>query len=98
MKLCITIISLLLLGCSSKDVIEDRENIDYVYRGSPAVAPPGVVRYCWEEPVVEFNREGPGVDQEGTWYRPAAVIGRQVRQGRWRPCAALPDETRGQTK
>ncbi|MCB0322084.1 MAG: hypothetical protein KDD69_00890 [Bdellovibrionales bacterium] len=64
----------------------------------PANVPPGVVRYCWEEPIVQFEPEGPGVDAEGRWYSPAYVAVREVRQGRWRPCRPMLSELRGETK
>ncbi len=48
--------------------------------------PQGVVRYCWEEPMVEFEPNGPGVDASGKWYNPYYLAVREVRQGKWRPC------------
>lgn len=48
--------------------------------------PAGVVRYCWEEPMVEFEPNGPGVDAGGKWYNPYYLAVREVRMGKWRPC------------
>ena len=70
----------------------------YVVIDRPAEIPPGVVRYCWEEPLVQFERNGPGVDAEGEWYHPFYIAAREVRQGRWRPCAPVPSELKGDLK
>ena len=78
-----------LSSCSSKEhlpVYEDRENIDFVYVGHNPPVPDGVQRYCWEEPVVEVQQQGPGVNSAGTSYYPSSVVARQVKKGRWRPC------------
>lgn len=70
----------------------------YVSVEHPARVPVGVVRYCWEEPMVEFEPNGPGLDAEGKWYRPSYLAVREVRQGRWRPCRPVPSEVKGETK
>lgn len=70
----------------------------YVSIERPARIPPGVVRYCWEEPMVEFEPNGPGLDVEGKWYHPSYAAVREVRQGRWRPCREVPSEVKGETK
>src|SRR4051812_29955709 len=57
--------------------------------------PPGVVRYCWEEPIVQFEPNGPGLDIESAWYHPSYIAVREVRQGRWRPCRPVPSEVTG---
>lgn len=49
--------------------------------------PKGVVRYCWEEPMVEFEPNGPGIDATGNWYNPHYLAVREVRMGKWRPCS-----------
>ena len=56
--------------------------------GRPGRVPEGVVRYCWEEPIVDFESNGPGVDVEGKWYHPYYLAVREHRMGRWRPCRA----------
>lgn len=86
-----------LTGCSSTQV-SGQEYVDYYYVGHQAQPPAGVVRYCWEEPLVEYESQGPGVREEGRWYYPSAVVVRQVRSGRWRPCEVRPDESKGETK
>lgn len=48
--------------------------------------PAGIVRYCWEEPMVGLQKNGPGLNPEGTWYNPSYIAVREVRLGRWRPC------------
>ena len=90
------LLSCLLFGCSSS-LDQDREYVDYYYVGHQAQTPAGVVRYCWEEPLVEYESQGPGVREEGRWYYPSAVVVRQVRSGRWRPCETQPDESKGET-
>ena len=55
-------------------------------RAEASTPPPGVVRYCWEEPMVDIRDTGPGLDEEGHWYRPYHKEVREARQGRWRPC------------
>lgn len=67
----------------------------YVVVDRAAEIPPGVLRYCWEEPLVQFERNGPGLDAEGEWYHPFYVAAREVRQGRWRPCGPVESEVRG---
>ena len=44
---------------------------------------PGVVRYVWEEPVVDVIDVPPGLDPDGIYYRPAHKEVVEVRQGRW---------------
>ena len=58
----------------------------YVVVGEEPTPPEGVVRYCWEEPIVKREKQGPGLDTEGKWYKPAHVAVREVRMGKWRPC------------
>jgi hypothetical protein len=70
----------------------------YVIVDKPARIPPGVVRYCWEEPMVELEPNGPGVDTDGRWYHASYVAVREVKQGRWRPCRPVASEIKGETK
>lgn len=44
---------------------------------------PGVVEYAWEEPMVDMVEVPPGLDPEGTYYRPAHSEVVEIRQGRW---------------
>ncbi len=97
MRRTLTILSMTIMlfsiGCSNKELPEPREYVEApapkVSVGSqPAEVPPGVVRYCWEEPMVTFEQNGPGIDQEGHWYHPSYIAVRQVRSGKWRPCEA----------
>ena len=64
----------------------------------PAQVPPGAVRYCWEEPIVQIEPNGAGLDGDGIWYHPSYMAVRQVRQGRWRPCRPVPSEVKGETR
>lgn len=91
---------LLTAGCTSGKTEPDpkRENYDYYFVGQPAKPPAGVVRYCWEEPLVEYQAREPGLKDGGRWYHPSALIVRQLRAGRWRPCEPLLDESKGETK
>jgi hypothetical protein len=48
--------------------------------------PEGAVKYCWEEPRVEVESVRPGVNAEGSFYRPAHDAVREVKMGKWVPC------------
>ena len=93
----LVLISLLLFSCSSakKGIVPQTK---YIVQQKAAVIPPGVVRYCWEEPMVEFEQNSPGLDSDGRFYRPAYVAIREVKQGRWRPCREPKSEVKGETK
>lgn len=95
----LVLITSLVSACSTSN-IDSTENVQTVYVGynSPAVIPPGVVRYCWEEPIVEFQENGPGLDSDKRWYNPSYTAVRMVKQGRWRPCKSVPSEVKGETK
>lgn len=47
---------------------------------------PGVNRYCWEQPKVIREANGPGLNADGTYYQPAYTAVREVKQGRWKNC------------
>ena len=70
----------------------------YVALEQPAPVPPGVVRYCWEEPMVQLEPNGPGVDTDNKWYHASYIAVREVKQGRWRPCRPVESELTGETK
>ncbi len=88
-----------LAGCSEKKVpgLVTPETREVVF-DKPVPVPPGVVRYCWEEPMVQFEPNGPGLDVDRRWYRPSYIAVREVKQGRWRPCTKVPSEVKGETK
>jgi len=44
---------------------------------------PGVVQEVWEEPMVDVIDVPPGLDPEGTYYRPGHQEVVEIRQGRW---------------
>ena len=94
------LISCLSSACFNRSMVGGEENVQTVYVGynDQAPVPPGVLRYCWEEPVVEFQDNGPGLNGDKTYYQPSHVAIRMVKQGRWRPCRAQPSEIRGETK
>ncbi len=48
------------------------------------IQPPGVVEYVWEEPMIDVVDVPPGLDPEGTYYRPGHQAIYEVRQGRWK--------------
>lgn len=85
-------------ACSASSVPEEEAETRYVVVQKPARIPPGVVRYCWEEPMVVLEENGPGLDADGRWYRPSYVAVREVRQGRWRPCEPVKSEIKGETR
>lgn len=91
---------ILLSGCSSTadELDPARENYEYVVVGAEPTTPEGVVRYCWEEPIADYEAVSPGVDSEGKWYYPSHIAVRQVRGGRWRPCEKMPSEVKGETR
>lgn len=89
----------LLSGCSGSHFSSSPEpQTVYVAYDSAQPIPPGVVRYCWEEPIVEFQENGPGLDADKKWYVPSSVAVRMVKQGRWRPCKPVASEVKGETK
>jgi len=45
---------------------------------------PGAVEFVYEPPMVDVMDVPPGLDPEGTYYRPAHQEIVEVRQGRWR--------------
>jgi hypothetical protein len=89
-------------GCGGSKVqpvkvtLEEDARSQYVVL--PAEVPQGVVRYCWEEPMVAREHNGPGLNTEGTFYSPAYTALRQVRGGKWRPCDELEAASDGGTK
>jgi len=98
MRTLLVLLSVLgiLSGCSPKPGITPETK--YVSIERAARVPAGTVRYCWEEPMVEFEPNGPGLDEQGHWYHPAYLAVREVRQGRWRPCRPVPSEITGDLK
>ena len=79
-----------LMGCSKEPPLEPEVIVikKTEVRSIPAPAPEGVVRYCWEEPMVSVENRKSGLDSKAQWYRPAHIAVRKVREGRWRPCQA----------
>jgi hypothetical protein len=94
---CLMIGTVLLSACSTNTGTPEVQTV-YVGYDSPAPIPAGVVRYCWEEPVVEFQENGPGLDADKRWYNPSFVAVRMVKQGKWRPCRNVASEIKGETK
>lgn len=70
----------MLTGCSSHSatVVEPERTQVQVIKA------PGVVEYVWEEPMVDVVDVPPGLDPEGTYYRPGHQEVVEIRQGRWR--------------
>lgn len=98
-NICLTLLALSLLpACSSAPKGAIKPETRYIVLDKPAVIPPGVVRYCWEEPMVQIQNVGPGLDADERWYEPAYVAVREVKQGRWRPCRQMASEIKGDTK
>ena len=95
-RVIIGITFLLLTACSTEqpepEVVVIKEQI---VKAIPAAAPEGVVRYCWEEPIVNCEKVGAGLDIKGHWYHPSHAAVRKVRQGRWRPCS--PQQSKAET-
>jgi hypothetical protein len=65
-------------GCSQTPPPQEPAVIEYQVRNVP-----GVVEYTWEEPMVDMIEVPPGLDPEGTYYRPAHSEVVEIRQGKW---------------
>ncbi len=82
-------------GCSLfANEVEVQEKV-VIEKSAPL--PPGVVNYCWEEPITTNEQNGPGLDTEGKWYHPSYVAVREVRMGKWRPCEPVYGEKEGES-
>ena len=101
-KLIAVAVSCTAMGCSSNGggaaEIDSQVVDNNQYVVAPATPPPGVVQYCWEEPMVAHEPNGPGLNSEGTWYSPAYKAVRMVRGGKWRPCNEAEGASDGGTK
>lgn len=65
-------------GCSQPPPPQVPPVVEYEVRNVP-----GVVEYTWEEPMVDMVEVPPGLDPEGTYYRPAHSEIVEIRQGKW---------------
>jgi hypothetical protein len=65
-------------GCSQTPPPQEPPVVEYQVRNVP-----GVVEYTWEEPMVDMIEVPPGLDPEGTYYRPAHSEIVEIRQGKW---------------
>jgi hypothetical protein len=65
-------------GCSQPPPPQPPSVVEYQVRNVP-----GVVEYTWEEPMVDMVEVPPGLDPEGTYYRPAHSEIVEIRQGKW---------------
>ena len=83
------------IGCAKNRIIPETR---YLSEEFTARIPAGVVRYCWEEPMVQLEPNGPGIDAEKYYYHPSYLAVREVRQGKWRPCRPVPSEVKGETR
>ena len=45
---------------------------------------PGALDFIWEEPMVDVVDVPPGLDPEGTYYRPGHQETVEIRQGKWK--------------
>ncbi len=91
LKISVLLLILSLVGCApfwtgDSSTIAEREDRRLLSVGEEHLPPPGVVRYCWAEPEVAYEKLGPGVDTEGKWYHPSYSAVRQVKGGQWYPC------------
>jgi hypothetical protein len=76
----------LLNGCFLFETPPPAPQVEYVVSSVDAPVPEGVVRQCWEQPKVSYEKMGPGLDSEGNWYHPAYTAVREVKMGRCVPC------------
>lgn len=90
-RISIAILTLLIsvCGCSINQQAAPEKIIQ------EATPPEGVIRYCWEEPIVDQQKVDAGLDMDGHWYRPGHIAVREVRMGRWRPCREITSRTYG---
>ena len=98
-RFLIVLVSALLIatiGCASKKYVQP--SAEYVTLEQSAKVPPGAIRYCWEEPMVELEPNGPGLDPAGEYYHASYLAVREVREGRWRPCRQAANEVKGETR
>ena len=84
------------IGCANPKYVQP--SAEYVTVEQPAKIPPGAIRYCWEEPIVDLEPNGPGLDPAGEYYHASYLAVREVREGRWRPCRPTPNEVKGETR
>jgi hypothetical protein len=95
-KLAVLALSMIVLGgCSNNRIVPETR---YLSEEHEARVPAGVVRYCWEEPIVQLEPNGPGLDEKEEWYHPSYLAVREARQGKWRPCRPVRDEVKGETR
>jgi len=83
-------LTFLILICSTLSVGCHRNRApitqtEVVYETPPP--PEGTEKYCWQEPKVVIEKNGPGVDEQGHWYHPPYNAVREVKMGRWVPCS-----------
>jgi hypothetical protein len=70
-----------LSACTTKTNEIVRTNTVVEQRYLPA--DPGAVEFVWEPPMVNVVDVPPGLDPEGTYYRPAHQAVVEIKQGRW---------------
>lgn len=74
--------ALLFSGCSFQ---RERVTSGPIVEEQVTVIPdPGAVEFVYEPPMVDVVDVPPGLDPDGTYYRPAHQEIVEVRQGRWR--------------
>lgn len=78
-KLCLLVILALISGCARQVMVQPELSPD-----DAALAREGIAPHIWEEPMVDVIDVPPGLDPEGTYYRPAHQEVVEIRQGRWR--------------
>jgi hypothetical protein len=100
MILCISAVLFGGLACSSNETTVSKPNVP-MYIGIEEVEPnppEGVVKYCWEEPLVIEQKVNAGVNTDGKWYLPAHNSVNEVRMGRWRPCREMRSKAYGENE
>lgn len=83
-------LTFLILVCSALSVGCHRPRAGYsdpqvVYETPPV--PEGTEKYCWQEPKVTHEKNGPGIDEQGHFYHPSYTATREVKMGHWVPCS-----------
>ena len=85
LSLVIVCLSVSMVSCYRRPTPQNKPTDVVVIQKQPE----GTEEYCWVEPRVVEEKNGPGVDPRGEWYSAPHTAVREVKQGRWKPCAEV---------
>jgi len=72
---------LFLSGCASRSQVISGLNPE---EEVVVIPDPGAVEFVYEPPLIDVINIPPGLDPEGTYYRPSHQMIVEVKQGQWR--------------